>query len=345
MKKTLLFTFLVATFASAQTLQTENFNALTLGNVATSTAAGQGGWYLDTSNGTAPTTSTNAAYTNAQIVTSGGSNALQVVGPNGDKGARYIWKDGVNTAWATRTTGNNIIEVEVDINPGAISTSQNLMGVYIYDSTYAKTLAGFAVNASTGEIYLIAYSTPTGQTVGNYRYSLAAAPGIILPANQVSRIGISFNKTSGQVRIKGPGITATGLTLTGSAAGTDPFEVDVIAVAGGTSTSANTAAATMIFDNITVKATAADSLLGVNSFETGTLSASLFPNPTSGILHIDTANNAEVKSMQLVDLNGRVIKTVNGFASQLDLTSLSNGVYMLTIETATAKETKKIIKN
>lgn len=45
MKKTLLFTFLVATFASAQTLQTENFNGLTLGNVATSTAAGQGGWY------------------------------------------------------------------------------------------------------------------------------------------------------------------------------------------------------------------------------------------------------------------------------------------------------------
>lgn len=345
MKKTLLFTLLTATFVSAQTLQTEDFNALTLGNVATSTAAGQGGWYLDTSNGTAPTTSTNAGFTNAQIVTSGGSNALQVVGPNGDKGGRFIWKDGVNTAWATRTSGNNIIEIEADINPGAISTSQNLMGVYIYDSTYGKVLAGFAVNASTGELSLVAYSTPTGQTVGNYRYALAAAPGIVLPASQVSRIGVSFNKTTGQIRIKGPGIATAGLTLTGSAIGTDPFEVDVIALSGGTTTSVNTAAATMIFDNITVKATAADSLLGTNTFDVDATYISLFPNPTTGIIHIDTPNNAEVKNMQLVDVNGRVIKTINGFVSQLDITSLSNGVYMLTIETATAKETKKIIKN
>lgn len=345
MKKTLLFTLLTATFVSAQTLQTENFNALTLGNLTTSTAAGQGGWYLDTSNGTGTTTSTNAGFTNAQIVSSGGSNALQVVGPNGDNGGRFIWKDGVNTAWATRTSGNNIIEIEVDINPGAISTSQNLMGVYIYDSTYGKVLAGFAVNASTGELSLVAYSTPTGQTVGNYRYPLAATPGIVLPASQVSRIGVSFNKTTGQVRIKGPGITTTGLTLTGSATGTDPYEVDVIAFAGGTTTSVNTAAATMIFDNITVKATAADSLLGTNTFDTATTVVSLFPNPTTGIINIDTPNNAEVKNMQLLDVNGRVIKTINGFVSQLDITSLSNGVYMLTIETATAKETKKIIKN
>lgn len=344
MKKTLLFTLLVATFVSAQTLQTEDFNTLTLGNVATSTAAGQGGWYLAASNGTAPTTSTNAAYTNAQIVTSGGSNALQVVGPNGDKGSRFIWKDGVNTAWAARTTGNNIIEIEADINPGALSTSQNLMGVYVYDSTYTKVLAGFAVNASTGELYLVCYST-SGTTTANYSWRLAAAPGIILPASQVSRIGVSYNKTTGQVRIKGPGIATTGLALTGAAIATDPFEVDVIAVAGGTTTAVNTAAATMVFDNITVKATAADSLLGINSFNVDPTYVSLFPNPTTGILHIDTANNAEVKSMQLVDVNGRVIKTVNGFASQLDLTELSNGVYMLTIETATAKETKKIIKN
>lgn len=344
MKKTLLFTLLTATFVSAQTLQTEDFNALTLGNVATSTAAGQGGWYLDTSNGTAPTTSTNAGFTNAQIITSGGSNALQVVGPNGDKGGRFIWKDGVNTAWATRTSGNNIIEIEADINPGAISTSQNLMGVYIYDSTYAKVLAGFAVNASTGELYLVCYST-SGTTTANYSWRLAAAPGIILPASQVSRIGVSYNKTTGQVRIKGPGIAAAGLALTGAAIATDPLEVDVIAVAGGTTTSVNTAAATMVFDNLTVKATAADSLLGTNTFDVDATYISLFPNPTTGIINIDTPNNAEVKNMQLVDVNGRVIKTINGFVSQLDITSLSNGVYMLTIETATAKETKKIIKN
>ena len=126
MKKILLLTLLLATFASAQTLQTEDFNALNIGNVATSTAAGQGGWYLDTSNGTGTTTSTNAAYTNAQIVTSGGSNALQVIGPNGDNGSRFIWKNGVDTAWSTRTTGNNIIEVEVCVRSSEIRQRRQL---------------------------------------------------------------------------------------------------------------------------------------------------------------------------------------------------------------------------
>lgn len=344
MKQTLLYALFVVSFVSAQTLQSEDFNALTVGNIASSTAAGQGGWYLDTSNGTS-STSTNAGFTNAQIVLAGGSNALQVVGPNGDKGSRFIWKNGLNLAWSSRTIGNNIIEVEVDINRGSNSVSQNTMGINIYDSTYGKVLAGFSINASTGELALVAYSTPTGQPVDNYIYSLANAPGIIIPANQISRIGISFNKTTGQIRIKAPGISATGMILTGSASGTDPFEVDVFAFAGGTITSANSAAATMLFDNITVKATATDMLLSSDSLEHSTSTVSLYPNPTSSILNINTTNNAAVKNMQLVDVNGRVIKTTNGFASQLDLAELSNGVYMLTIETTTAKETKKIIKN
>ena len=34
-----------------------------------------------------------------------------------------MWKDGLSTAWASRTSGNDIIEVEVDVNPGSRGTS------------------------------------------------------------------------------------------------------------------------------------------------------------------------------------------------------------------------------
>jgi hypothetical protein len=213
MKKKLLFlAFSISGLASSQVLQSDNFNNLTIGNVGTSfagTTAGQSGFFTEASNGTAPTTSSNAATTNFQIVASGNStsNGLSIVGPNGDKGSRFMWKDGLPAAWTSRTSGNNIIEVEVDINPGTRGVSRNLFGVRIYNADYSKTLAGFQVNAATGELFLVAYSTPGTNPVGNYSYNLAASPGVQLPENTWSRVGISYNYTTGEVLINSTAFT------------------------------------------------------------------------------------------------------------------------------------------
>lgn len=124
MKKLLLLSLFVAPVLSgAQVLLTEDFNSLTVGNVSTEilgAVPGQGDYLFFSSNGTAPTTSTNAAVTNSQIVSGGNESlGLQLTGPNGDKGSRFMWQDGFPALWNTRTLTNNIIEVEVDINPGA----------------------------------------------------------------------------------------------------------------------------------------------------------------------------------------------------------------------------------
>jgi len=197
MKKTLLYALLLSgSLSFAQVLDSENFNSLTIGNVGTDftgATAGQGMWKTVSSNGAAATTtSTNAANTNFQIVATGNSssNGLFLVGPNGNEGARFMWKDGLPTAWAARTSGNNIIEVEVDVNPGTRGASRNTFGIRIYNAGFTRTLAGFQVNAATGELFLVAYSTPSGSPVGNYSYPLAAAPGVLLPENTWSRVGI-----------------------------------------------------------------------------------------------------------------------------------------------------------
>jgi hypothetical protein len=78
------------------------------------------------------------------------------------------------------------------------------------------------------QLFLVCYSTPAPDPVDNWSYSLAAAPGIQLPANTFSRIGISYNVTTGQTRIKAPGIAAAGLTLAGSSTGTAPAEIDFL---------------------------------------------------------------------------------------------------------------------
>ena len=350
MKKLLLLSlFILPLFTNAQVLLTENFNTLNVGNISTETAgtvAGQGAYYLFSSNGTAPTTTNNAGVTNAQIVAGGNaSKGIQLEGPNGDLGSRFVWKDGLPALWTARTTGNQIIELELDINPGAgTSTSRNTFGVYIFNAAGDRVLAGFTVRAATRELFLVAYSTPTGNPVGSYSYSLAAAPGIQLPANTFSRVGISYNVTTRVVTIKAPGIASAGITITG----TDPAEVDFIAFSGNTTAAPNSASATMVMDNLTLRASAADTLLDNASFDSATTSFSVSPNPANDFITVSNSENILVNTISITDLNGRVVKQ-NSFSDvtnvQVNISDLASGVYMMNITSDKGSVTKKIIKN
>jgi hypothetical protein len=355
MKKLLLsLTFIGGVFTlSAQELQSENFNTLTIGNLAadfTGVTPGQDSFYLFASNGAAPTTTSNTDATVAQIVAGGnGSLGLQLTGPNGDKGSRYVWKNGLGAVWSARTTGNEIIELEIDINPGAgTSTSRNTFGAYIFDATGAKVLAGFFVRASTREVFFVAYSTPTGNPVGNYNYPLAAAPGIQLPANTFSRIGISYDKETGWAMIKGPGIDEDGLgVLTTTSLSDEPGEVDIVAFSGHVPATPNTSAASMIFDNLVVRASETDTLLGLDKSIVSNDLFVVYPNPVNDVVGISLLNNnleIEINKVTVSDVNGRIVKEFNSNLNQLNVSDLNSGVYFLNIETENGKATKKIVK-
>ena len=353
MKKTLLTLSLFASFFSfSQVLQSDNFNSFVVGNVGTAfsgASTGQGGYYTEAANGAAPTTSNNAANSNFQVVSSGNSstNGLSLVGPNGDKGTRFMWKDGLPTAWSARTSGNNIIEVEVDVNPGARGTSRNLFGVRIYNADFSRTLAGFQVNSSTGELFLVAYSTPGANPVGNYSYNLAAAPGVQLPENTWSRVGISYNFTTGEVLINSTAIVGGPLFVNGSSPSTNPAEVDFVVTSGSVTTPSvinNTAAATMSFDNLVTRASNTDTLLSSNQFAIGDNSFVVYPNPTRDLLSISNPNNLDIKNISVVDVNGRMVKNQAGSLTQINVSDLNAGVYFVTIEAAEGKTTKKFIK-
>jgi len=351
MKKTLLYLLMGASFATtAQTLVTENFNSLVAGNVSTEitgATAGQGSYFLFATNGATPTTSTDAGVTNAQIVAGGNASlGLQITGPNGDKGSRFMWKDGFPALWTARTIGNDIIELEVDINPGAGTTlSRNNIGVYIYNAAGDRVLAGVVVKAATRELFLVAYSTPAGNPVGSYTYSLAAAPGIQLPADVFSRVGISYNKTTGQVIIKAPGLAAAGAGVVGSSAGSDPAEIDFVGFSGNTTAIPNTAAGSVIMDNLLVKASSTDTLLSVD--EMGTITQfSVYPNPANDFVTISNDSSAVISSVEITDLNGRLVSNneLNATEGQISLADLASGVYILTITTDQGKTVKKIVK-
>ncbi|KOS04994.1 hypothetical protein AM493_02270 [Flavobacterium akiainvivens] len=97
-------------------------------------------------------------------------------------------------------------------------------------------------------------------------------------------------------------------------------------------------------------------LLDDVSVTTGTMSAgsviasqfSVSPNPANNIVTVANANNALVTGVSVADVNGRVVKNVS-FASvseaQINVSDLSNGVYMMTISSDKGAVTKKIVKN
>lgn len=352
MKKQLLLGALLigSTLAlKAQVLQTDNFTGFTAGNLSQNfdgSVPGQGGYYLLSSDGEAPTTSTNAGVSNAMVDTFG-NPSLIVTGPNGDKGTRFLWKDGLPAAWAARTSGNNIIELEFDINPGGPSTSRNVFGIYIYNADFTRVLAGATVRSATKELVLVAYSTPTGNPVNNYSYTLVTG-GLILPSSTWSRVGVSYNKANGQVRIQAPGIAEGGLALTGSSPNTDPAEVNIISFSGHTTAAPNTEAGTMSFDNIVVRASATGTLLGNEEITSSVSQFSVFPNPAADIINIKNSDGALANKVNISDLNGRTVKTVlldNVSDAQVDISDLSSGVYMLTVTSDKGSFVKKIVKS
>jgi len=349
MKKLLLFLFIALTsIVKSQSLQSENFNSLNIGNIGTDLTGvtpGQGGWLTFNSTG-----GTNGNNDNYQIINVGGSNGngLQLTGSNAATGNRFMWKNGLPAAWASRTSGNNIIEVEFDFNPSVASTSTNSFRIYLYsDETTAKVLAGIGIAGNTNIVSGFGHWTSTPGT-GTYSFGLGpdAANPVVLTANTWVRLGFSFNKTTGEIRWKGPSFDAsfTGNTAGGFpvvTAGIDPGEVDFLVVAG----TANAVADVAFFDNLVVRASATNTLLGIKEISS-TNTFSVYPNPSNDLVTISNDMNTVIESIEMIDLNGRVVKShnINATEGQVSISDLATGVYMMKITTDQGTATKKVVK-
>ncbi len=74
---------------------------------------------------------------------------------------------------------------------------------------------------------------------------------------------------------------------------------------------------------------------------------SVFPNPTASVLNISNSIDAAIQKIELSDLNGRSIKNINisnVTETQVNISDISQGVYMLKITTDQGSLVKKIVK-
>ncbi len=81
--------------------------------------------------------------------------------------------------------------------------------------------------------------------------------------------------------------------------------------------------------------------LGNDTFKIST--TSIYPNPTSHIIYIDTPVETEISSVTVYDVLGRRIQEASG-TNSLDVSELSSGMFFLTIAFENEKITKQFLK-
>ncbi len=74
----------------------------------------------------------------------------------------------------------------------------------------------------------------------------------------------------------------------------------------------------------------------------------MYPNPSTGIVNLSGKNNVAINTIQLTDLNGRVVRNINANGvseTQINISELTSGVYFLNIQTDSGTGSTKIVKN
>ena len=342
---------------------TEDCTALTVGNLGTDPTgitAGQHGWLSAGTAGSSPA----ASNANFQVVNAGGTNG-NVIQINGSSTAttstqqqsRYIWQD-ITNSWTNRTSGNDIVEIEFDLFSGAPTTSLSTFRNYIIDANgfavagfmfapgpFTYTPSGGTATTVTKTLRGWAYSLPTGATTaGNYTYALGstATPDLILADNTWYRIGVAYDYNTGTVTWK----EATGLFYGNITSGADSGSDLVQAKFQVSSAVGNTIGANVQFDNVSIRYNATEDLLATKSNSLVSNKLAIYPNPGRDLMNV-TYDGSILNSIEMTDLNGRVVKTVNVADSsnvQVNISDLSVGVYMMKIVSDKGTTTKKVIK-
>ena len=324
-------------FGQIQTVLSENFNALTTGNLATDVTgatAGQNGWYI--ANG-APAdfqvATVDAAHGKSFTMVSG-NGAPPATGSNANN--RFAWQD----ITATPTVGNNAVKVEFEFYTGPASGAGRSQSA-LFDAT--NGIVGIAYDYASKTFKGLLRLTPTsGATAGTAAFYTANLGTQTFAANTWVKVYYYYNATDGSFGYGYPGgaysfgTAQVGTTYTLSP-NLVPTEHDFYNITLATNTVANTTS----FDNLLVTYSTLAQALSTQDVTAATLSLNIYPNPTSDFLYIKS--DEKIKSISVTDMSGRKMnEKLNG--NSVDVRSLQTGTYLISIETAAGKSTEKFIK-
>jgi hypothetical protein len=305
--------------------------------------------------------------TKAQVVTSfetsEGFTAGNINGQNGWVSTSYTLEEGGETLYVENQTVSNaqasdgtyslFITEEADFGP----QESPVIGAFSPD---------YSVSGSSWSVEADIYIVPDGPVANGSDYTFNLYSNATTNGGFAARVNFSFSTV---VRVVDLNEAGTGLTYVNTEfewapetwyhltiavdneANTITYSIDDEVIYTGEPLNADfaTIACTLdnypgsaYFDGITVTgATMSTPDAVANAF-------SVSPNPASSIVTIANAENILVNAVTVADINGRVVKNLSFDSvteAQVNISDLSNGVYMMTISSEKGSVTKKIIKN
>lgn len=327
MKRVLLcaISFFITAELFGQTIENQNFESFTVGNLATDptgTTAGQGGYKIY---------SGTAADYQITILTAAQGKSLTVSTPNTASGTRYAYKDITTVAAA----GNNYLKASFKLHTGSAAGAGK--GYFSFFDAEGAGIVGINYDFATKKLTGMARLTPTGGTPTYY--NIGALGTSTYPANTWVSVTVEYNKTTGGVAFVTPegsyhiSTAPTGYTLNPNAV---PSEFDFYAGPAAGNSVVNTVG----FDDVNILYTN-NSVLSTNEVNTKTAVLSLYPNPASDFLNIKS--DEKIKSVSVFDMAGRKIE-VKADNNQVDVRHLQSGSYIIAVETANGIVSEKFIK-
>ena len=85
-------------------------------------------------------------------------------------------------------------------------------------------------------------------------------------------------------------------------------------------------------------------LLNISENTIAKLRINIYPNPTTGIVTISNEDNLTIDKIEILDILGKTVATKTENTSQIDISHLSNGIYIFKIYSGETVSIKKIIK-
>jgi pectate lyase len=241
-----------------------------------------------------------------------------------DTAAKTITVSGSATASVTftvTTTGTTGTPVS---GTGTITVSDQPAGDQIHNFTTSGLSSTFYSFTSANMNSTAGLTTYDGLTL-TARLKIESATNISYTTTAVSALTLVFDPTfSGTIKLNGTNYTASTGVLT------------IPAVPAGTNTITKGGTTNLYYIKTQYNT------MGLEDTVAGR-KMSLYPNPVLHELHID-GSDAPIENITVYNLMGQLVKSSNGDKKIIDMSSLSNGTYMVRIQTTQGVTERKIIK-
>ena len=276
------------------------------------------------------------------------TNSITLNGLSASTGYDYYVRSNCGTSQSTWTAVSSFSTAKVCPQTFGFENNSELVGW----STFGNGSYGLSANAPTlaqaGNFYWI-FNTNATAVSNNWLFT----PAFSLQANEAVTITFwvrcatarSLRLTVGNTTLpasqttqlwanaalNNPTFTQFTATFTPSTSGIYYFGWNDISTAQ--------AVATMRIDSINFS-----SVLSTNEFSESNFT--VYPNPTKGLIDISNDTDASISSVELSDINGRVVKrfSLGENESQINISEISQGIYLMKIISDKEIVTKKIVK-